>query len=251
MTGQAPPAGRATDCLAERQAAREAPLVIAVDGPSAAGKGTLARRLADYYGLAYLDTGLLYRAVAARLLRAGIDPEDEAAAVTAAEAVSLAELDAPDLRDEAVSRAASRVAAIGGVRAALLDLQRRFAANPSAGPSGGTVRGAVLDGRDIGTVVWPQAQVKLFVVASLEERARRRHKELLERGCESIYSRVLQDMRERDARDSGRAIAPLVPAPDAIVIDTSAVDAYGAFAIAVAHIGPRSQDRQGQSDDRH
>jgi cytidylate kinase len=244
------------------------PFVIAVDGPSASGKGTLARRLAAHYGLAYLDTGLLYRAVGAHLLRAGLDPCDEAAATAAAKTIMLDELDAPDLRSEAVSQAASKVAAIAGVRAALLDQQRDFAANPPPrrpGPTQGSTlepaRGAVLDGRDIGTVVWPRAQVKLFVVAGLEERAARRHKELLERGGESIYSRVLQDMRERDARDSGRTIAPLAPAPDAVVIDTSAVDADAAFALAVAHIGSRyqdscsqescSQDRQDPSGDRY
>ncbi|WP_119460879.1 (d)CMP kinase [Rhodospirillaceae bacterium SYSU D60014] len=220
---------------------RPSPFVIAVDGPSAAGKGTLARRVAAHFNLAYLDTGLLYRAVAARLLRAGIDRPDEAAAIAAARAVSAGDLDLPELREEAVSQMASKVAAISGVRAALLDLQRTFAAAPPAGPSG-PVAGAVLDGRDIGTVVWPQAQVKLFIHADLEQRARRRHKELIERGGESIYARVLQDMRERDARDSGRSVAPLTPAPDALVIDTSALDADAAFAIAVAHIGSRCQD---------
>ena len=220
---------------------RPQPFVIAVDGPSAAGKGTLARRLARHFNLAYLDTGLLYRAVAARLMRTGADQPDEATATAAARTVSVGELDAPGLRDEAVSRMASKVAAIGGVRAALLDLQRKFAMAPPPGPSGPPA-GAVLDGRDIGTVVWPEAQVKLFIHADLEQRARRRHKELLERGCASIYSDVLQDMRERDARDSSRSIAPLAPAPDALVIDTSALDVDAAFAIAVAHIGSLCQD---------
>ena len=213
-------------------AAAAQPLVIAIDGPSAAGKGTLGRRLAARYNLAYLDTGLLYRAVAAEVVRRGIDPDDAAAAAAVAAGITLDDLAAPNLRDEAVGGVASQVAAIAGVRAALLALQRRFAAHPPPGRAG-----AVLDGRDIGTIVCPAAPVKLFVSATLEERARRRHKELLERGCKSIYARVLQDMMERDARDSGRALAPLTPAPDALIIDSSALDPDAAFAAAVARIG--------------
>ncbi len=216
-------------------ARRRTPFVIAIDGPSASGKGTLARRLAARYNLAYLDTGMLYRAVGLKLLRAGIDPENAPAAARLAAATGLADLGAPELRDEAVARAASQVAIIPAVRTALLDVQRRFATDPPPGPRG-PVGGAIIDGRDIGTVVWPDAAVKLFVTATPQERARRRHRELLERGCQSIYARVLQDMMERDARDSGRTISPLRPAADALVIDSSTMDAHSAFAAAVAHI---------------
>jgi len=196
--------------------------VIAVDGPAASGKGTLARRLAARYGLRHLDTGMIYRAVGLKVLREGLDP------VAAARAVTLADLDRPELRSEEVAQAASKVAAIPEVRTALRALQRRFAETPP---------GAVLDGRDIGTVVFPDAGAKIFIDASLELRAERRHRELLERGVASIYSRVLQDMKDRDARDRDRAVAPLTPAKDAFVIDSSKLDADGVFALAVAHIG--------------
>ena len=196
--------------------------VIAIDGPAASGKGTLARRLAAHYGLHHLDTGLLYRAVGLRAEEEGMDP------VAAGRAVTLADLAAPALREEGAAQAASRVAVIPAVREALRGLQRRFAAEPP---------GAVLDGRDIGTIVFPDAAAKIFVDATAEARARRRHRELIERGVASIYSRVLQDMRERDARDRGRMIAPLAPAPDALVIDSSTLDAESVFALAVAHIG--------------
>ena len=210
------------------------PMIIAVDGPSAAGKGTLARRLARHLGLAFLDTGLLYRATAARLLRAGADPADEAAAAAAAAALEAADLEDHDLRTEAVSQGASVVAALPAVREALLAHQRRFALAPPGGAAG-----AVLDGRDIGTVVCPEADVKLFVTASTEARARRRHKELRQRGTESIYARVLRDMRERDARDSTRAAAPLVAAPDAVILDTTDLDADAVFEQALAVIASR------------
>lgn len=149
-------------------------MIIAIDGPAAAGKGTLARRLAAHFGYPHLDTGALYRAVARRLLEAGRAPDDAAAAVAAAEALSSDELASPRLRDEEVGRATSVLAAIPAVRAALLAFQRRFAATPP---------GAVLDGRDIGTVVCPEAEVKVFLVADAAERARRRAKELQDRGC--------------------------------------------------------------------
>jgi cytidylate kinase len=216
-------------------------LVIAVDGPSAAGKGTLGRALARHFSLAFLDTGLLYRGVAARLLAGGQDPGDVRAAEAAARALRFDEVDSPELRDDAVAQAASKVAAIPGVREALLGLQRSFARTPPPGPDG-KVRGAVLDGRDIGTVVCPDATVKLFVTASLEARAQRRHQELLARNGESIYARVLQDMKERDRRDSTRKAAPLTPAPDALVIDTTALSAEAALAVAVNFVSRRRRD---------
>ena len=209
-------------------------MIIAVDGPVAAGKGTLARRLAAAEGYAYLDTGSIYRAVAAKILATDGDPEDQAVAVQAAETLEPSDLERDDLRREAVGQAASKVAANQGVRDALLDFQRRFAESPPDGKAG-----AVLDGRDIGTVVCPAADVKLFLTASMEARAERRHKELLERGEKSIYARVLQDLRERDARDSGRATAPMKAAADAIRLDTSGMDADQVFAAAMMEIDRR------------
>jgi len=210
-------------------------IVIAIDGPSASGKGTLAHRIAEHLGFAVLDTGLLYRGVAKRLLESGSDPEDATAAAAAARAITAAELRDPALRNEQVGELASRVAAYPAVRQALLELQRDFAANPMD-LQGNPLPGAVLDGRDIGTVICPDATVKIFVTATAEARATRRHKELLARGVASIYARVLQDMERRDARDSGRATAPTKPAPDAVVIDSTALDADGVFAAALAII---------------
>ena len=197
-----------------------ASLIIAIDGPAASGKGTLARRLAKRFGLAHLDTGKLYRAAGLGVIAAAGDPADPAAAEKAARNVDFSRLTDPRLNDEDVARASSVVAAIPGVRAALLDVQRRFALHPPA-----PAKGAVLDGRDIGTVVCPDASVKFFLLASAESRAFRRAKELRERGATAIYDDVLQDMRERDARDSGRRDAPLAAAPDAITIDTTLLDA--------------------------
>lgn len=202
------------------------PLVIAVDGPAAAGKGTLARRLAAELGLPYLDTGMLYRAVGRRVLDAGADPTDVAAAEAAARALAPADTGRADLRGPAADAAASQVAAIPGVRAALLDFQRRFADG----------HGAVLDGRDIGTVVFPTADVKLFVTASPQVRAARRHAELLARGAAPPLAEVARDMAERDARDAGRGVAPLRPAADAHVLDTSSLDADDAFAAALGFV---------------
>ena len=196
------------------------PIVIAIDGPAASGKGTLARRLALHFGLHYLDTGKLYRATALGVIAARGDPADPRAAEKAAQNISLAGLDDPRLSAEDVAKASSVVAAIPAVRAALLELQRRFARCPP---------GAVLDGRDIGTVVCPDATVKLFVTASLEARAKRRVKELRERGAAAIYDAVLQGMKERDARDSERRVAPLAAAPDAVTIDTTLLDADQVF----------------------
>jgi len=199
--------------------------VVAIDGPAAAGKGTLARRLAEKFALAHLDTGKLYRATALRVLEAGGDPADPEAAVAAARRVDPATLADPLLLSEAVARASSIVSAIPAVREALLAMQRDFAARPPALADNIAARGAVLDGRDIGTAVCPDAAVKLFVTASPEARASRRHKELRERGAASIYRHVLEDMKERDARDSERRVAPLAAAPDAVIIDTTGLDA--------------------------
>ncbi len=193
--------------------------VIAIDGPAAAGKGTLARKLAETLGFDYLDTGLIYRAVGQKIARAGQDPADPTLAEAAAVALSPADLDATDLRSDQAAQAASKVAAIPAVRSALLDFQRRFAHTPPGG------KGAVLDGRDIGTVVCPDAPVKLFVTASLEKRAERRLKELLSKGLSASKDAVFAEMRERDERDSNRAVAPLVPAEDAYKLDTSDLDA--------------------------
>ncbi len=198
-------------------------MIIAIDGPAAAGKGTLARRLAEHYGLRYLDTGALYRAVGLAVMRAGGDPEDAAAAEAAARDLDLELLSHPDLRAAGTGVAASRVAAVPGVRAALLDFQRSFAAQAP---------GAVLDGRDIGTVVCPDADVKLFVTASPEVRARRRWLELKEAGREESFEEILAQVRERDERDMNRAEAPLRPAPDAHLLDTSELDIEAAFRAA-------------------
>jgi cytidylate kinase len=200
------------------------PFVVAIDGPAASGKGTLARRLAERFGLAHLDTGRLYRATAALLLASGADPTDPDAAAAAARRVDPAHLDDPLLASEAVARASSIVAAIPAVRTALLAVQRDFAAAPPA-----PALGAVLDGRDIGTAICPDAVVKLFLTATPEARAERRVRELRGKAAAAIYQDVLQDMKERDARDSGRRVAPLAPAPDAVIIDTTALDAEEVF----------------------
>jgi cytidylate kinase len=208
-------------------------MIIAVDGPAASGKGTLARRLAAHFNLSYLDTGALYRAVALKALQQG-DPADPAVALAAAQGLRADDLADPRLREEEVGRGASVVAAMAAVRTALLAFQRKFATAPPKGTGG-----AVLDGRDIGTVICPNADAKLFVTASLEARANRRCKELREKGAEAIYERVLQDMKDRDARDSQRQAAPLVPAEDAFVLDTTMLDADAAFAAAIDFIGQK------------
>ena len=205
-------------------------MLIAVDGPAAAGKGTLTRKLAEHFDLARLDTGLIYRAVGLKALELG-DPSDEKIAVAAAEGLSFSDLDLAGLRDEAAGNAASKVAAIPAVRDILLIFQRNFAANPPNGK-----KGAVLDGRDIGTVVCPEAPYKLFIDASAEARADRRYKELQERGDEAIRSAILRDIIDRDERDRSRTVAPLEPAKDAKVLDTSDLDADAVFAAALNFI---------------
>jgi cytidylate kinase len=187
-------------------------MIIAIDGPAASGKGTIARRLAALYGLPHLDTGLLYRAVAAALIGAGRDLYDESAAVAAARGLGLTDFDEDLLRRRDMGEAASIVAAMPGVRHALLEAQRAFAARPG---------GAVLDGRDIGTVVCPGADVKIFVTASASARAQRRALELAQRGERADYAAILADIQKRDARDSERAAAPLRPAADAVRLDTT------------------------------
>ena len=205
-------------------------MLIAVDGPAAAGKGTLTRKLAEHFDLARLDTGLIYRAVGLKALELG-DPSDEKIAVAAAEGLSFSDLDLAGLRDEAAGNAASKVAAIPAERDILLIFQRNFAANPPNGK-----KGAVLDGRDIGTVVCPEAPYKLFIDASAEVRADRRYKELQERGDEAIRSAILRDIIDRDERDRSRTVAPLEPAKDAKVLDTSDLDADAVFAAALNFI---------------
>jgi len=212
-------------------------LTIAIDGPAASGKGTLARRLAERFDLAYLDTGSLYRAVGRDVLAAGLDPADAEAAAACARRLDPASLADPRLRDEGVARASSVVAAHPPVRAALLDFQRQFAAHPPGGRCG-----AVLDGRDIGTVVCPEAPLKLYITASDETRAERRFKELSARGENQSFAAVLSDLQARDARDSARATAPLKPAGDAVMIDTSALDAAEVFAQVAELVEARLRD---------
>jgi cytidylate kinase len=200
-------------------------MIIALDGPAASGKGTLARRLATHFGLPHLDTGLLYRATARALMEAGERLDDERRAVEAARGLALMDFDEEQLRGREMGEAASVVAAIPAVRAALFDMQRSFASRPE---------GAVLDGRDIGTVICPDAKVKIFVTASPETRANRRALELARRGEKVNYAEVLEDIRKRDERDSHRSSAPSVAAADAVMLDTSALDVEGAFAAALA-----------------
>lgn len=201
------------------------PLLIAVDGPAASGKGTIARAVARHFGLPHMDTGMLYRAVALTMSRFGGDPASEFEAVRACEGVAQIDLADPELRSEIVGSIASRIAAYPGVRAALLNRQRHFASRQS---------GAVLDGRDIGTVIAPHATIKLFVTASPEIRAQRRVRELLERGMPAHLEDVLIDIRARDARDAGREAAPLHQAKDAELLDTSEMDIDQAIAAAIA-----------------
>lgn len=213
----------------------DTPYIIAIDGPAASGKGTLARALAHALNFAHMDTGALYRAVGYEVLQSGGSPSDEVDAMkgcaSLAEKVANPEtLSNPDLRTDESGNAASQVAAIQPVRDALLQLQRDFAQSPAD-----TNKGAVLDGRDIGTIVCPHAQLKLYVTANMEIRAERRMKELQSKGIPVTYEAVLEDMRARDARDTGRKAAPLKPAEDAIVIDTSDLSQDEALAKALEY----------------
>jgi cytidylate kinase len=200
---------------------------IAIDGPAASGKGTISRALAAHFGFAHLDTGLLYRAVGARMLE-GAEP------IAAARALQAGALEDDALRLPAVAEAASKVAAIPEVRAALVDFQRAFARRAG---------GAVLDGRDIGTVICPEAEAKLFVTASAEVRAERRFAELRGKGVETDLAAVLEDVRARDARDAGRADAPMRAAEDAVLVDTSTMSIADAVARAVAEVEARGARR--------
>ncbi|HEX3429790.1 MAG TPA: (d)CMP kinase [Rhizomicrobium sp.] len=209
------------------------PVVIAVDGTAASGKGTLARRLAEHFGFAHLDSGSLYRLVALQVLRSDHHPGDEPSAAAAARYVDPASARRHDLRADEIAEAASIVAAFPRVRAALLHYQRAFALHPPGG-----AEGAVIDGRDIGTVVCPNAVAKLFVDAQPQVRAHRRWREIERTGRVVSEDAVLADIRARDQRDRSREAAPLRPAPDAILLDTSELDIDGAFAAALALVSP-------------
>ena len=187
-------------------------MIIAIDGPAASGKGTLAKRIAAHYGFRHLDSGLLYRGVGLAVIEAGGSPEDTAAAIAAAESYDPARFSEDDLKSDEVAKAASIVAAIPDVRSALISLQRIFAQSKP---------GAVIDGRDIGTVIAPEAEVKIYVTATAEERANRRVRELRGRGAAVEEAAVLADIKARDERDMNRAVAPLKQAPDAILLDTT------------------------------
>ena len=202
-------------------------MIIAIDGPAASGKGTLAKRVAAHFGLPWLDTGLLYRAVARDVLKAGKTLEDVQAATAAARRLEAGSLSDTRLRGNGIGDAASVVGKIPEVRAALLKLQQDFAAQPG---------GAVLDGRDIGTVICPKADVKIFVTASPETRAKRRFLERTARGETITYEAILEEIRRRDERDTERAAAPMRPAPDAFLLDTTNLDIEAAFNTAVGEI---------------
>lgn len=202
-------------------------MIIAVDGPTASGKGTIARALALHFGLPHLDTGMLYRAVGRQVQKSGGNPDSLGDAVAGA-AFPPSVLEDPDLRSEEIGGYASRVSAHPAVRQMLFDRQRQFAETPG---------GAVLDGRDIGTVIAPDANVKLFVTASVEARAERRWKEMRDRGSKLSLEEIAADLAERDERDRTREVAPLVPAEDSLVMDTSALDREAAIAAAIEVVG--------------
>lgn len=219
----------------DHHATKFRPMIIAIDGPAASGKGTLARRISAYCNYPYLDTGSLYRMVGLKLDNEGKDPSDKEAAILAAYNIDERDFANPDLRQEKIGHAASIVSAYPEVREALLEFQRNFAANG---------QGAVLDGRDIGTVVCPNADLKFFVTAGLEARAKRRHRELQGEGIEVVYESVLKELKERDERDSKRKVAALVPAEDAIHIDTSNLSAREAFEKLLRHIEEKNAEEQ-------
>lgn len=218
-------------------------ITIAVDGPSASGKGTLARRLAEQFHLFYLDTGSVYRAVAKHILNTGGNPDDVEAAVSAATYVqdhlTWDMIDNPELRTDVVADATSRSCRFPPVRDIITETLRLYANHPPINAKHKNYQGSVLDGRDIGTVVCPQADVKLYVTANPEIRAERRFKELSVKGIKTTFEAVLQDMMDRDARDSGRVTSPLKPSPDAIIFDTSTMNIETAFEQAVQIIRSR------------
>jgi CMP/dCMP kinase len=213
-------------------------MIIAIDGTTSSGKGTLAKRIAKHYALPHLDTGLLYRAVAKLAMTKGIDTTNERECALLAEHVDLAEFDEQELRGAGVGAQASVVASLGAVRRALLDLQRKFANKKG---------GAVLDGRDIGTVIAPDADVKLWVDATVDERARRRYRELAARGEAVTPEGVLAQVKERDARDSSRKDAPMKPADDAVWVDTTYLDADGAYAKALEIVEQKRKEMKPKS----
>ncbi len=211
-------------------------LVIAIDGPAASGKGTLARRLAETFGLPHLDTGLIYRATAKAMLDSGAALDDENAAVKAAKRIDLSTLDRLVLSAHAISDAASQISVMAGVRAALLDVQRNFANTPP---------GAVLDGRDIGTKICPNADVKIYVTASAETRAKRRYREVAANGGNASYDEIFDDLKKRDHRDSNRSENPLKPAENAHLLDTSKMDIETAFLAAITWVKKAQAARNG------
>jgi cytidylate kinase len=241
------PSFRKTDFVPGGREQPKGKIIIAVDGPAASGKGTLARKLAERLNYAYLDTGALYRAVALATLETGGDPsvfDDVAPALAIVKRNLTPELLAnPALRTPEVSAASSKVAALPEVRIDLRDYQRDFAHNPPPGKGG-----AILDGRDIGTVVCPDADIKLFITASTEERARRRFEELKAGGSDTAFDKVLQDLKERDARDSARKLSPLIAADDAYVLDTTALNPAATVEKVVEIIRSKFLEETGDSD---
>ena len=210
------------------------PFIIAIDGPAASGKGTLARKLASHYGFSYLDTGLTYRAVADELLKRHLPLNDEDIAVKTASLIDFGSLERAHLSEHEIGEAASKVAVMGRLRKTLVDMQKAFAEQS---------KGAVLDGRDIGTVVCPDADVKLYIIATPEVRAERRYNEMVGKGEKADYNAILADLKRRDERDMKRAESPLKPAKDAHLLDTTKLSIEGAFAAACAIIDPIIEKR--------
>ena len=213
---------------------RRKPFIIAIDGPAASGKGTLARKLASHYGFSYLDTGLTYRAVADELLKRRLPLNDEDIALKTASLIDFGSLDRVHLSEHEIGEAASKVAVMGRLRKTLVDMQKAFAEQS---------KGAVLDGRDIGTVVCPDADVKLYIIAAAEVRAERRYNEMVGKGEKANYNAILADLKRRDERDMKRAESPLKPAKDAHLLDTTKLSIEGAFAAACAIIDPIIEKR--------